>query len=458
METATQFGALKGVVRTSVGYCGGDYPYPSYHDINDHSESIKIEYNPEEISYETLLHTFWKNHCATFPEDRRDTQYLSIIFFHNEEQKKIALKVASQQPKKVYTFIEPFKFWTEAEFYHQKYLLQGKKEFMGIFNISKDEFVFSEVATKMNGYVGGNLDISQVKDFLKDSKKKSEIMKIITNSSNDDNKTSTQVFIDGGIAGMVGVTATFPLDLAKTRLQNTLTTGQKSNLFTVLQNLKKTDGVKSWYRGFSINFGMITFEKAIKLTFNDWFRSALTNKQTGELSVFSQVLAGGSAGFFQSCVTTPMELLKIKMQIGEKHVLQNFIKNEGFLALYRGWGATLIRDIPFSCFYFPIYANLKELQPFGGGSWWNLSSGLLSGGFSGWLVTPMDVIKTRLQANKGDMTWISCARDIYKNEGITTFFKGSVPRMICTGSLFAVAQVMYELKFGDKIINKFTTN
>ena len=142
--------------------------------------------------------------------------------------------------------------------------------------------------------------------------------------------------IDGGIAGMVGVTATFPLDLAKTRLQNEHSIG-KNNLFSVLNNLKKTDGIRSWYRGFSINFGMITFEKAIKLTFNDWFRASLTNKTTGELSVFSQVIAGGSAGFFQSCVTTPMELLKIKMQVGEKNVLSSLIKNEGFLSLYKGW-------------------------------------------------------------------------------------------------------------------------
>ena len=106
--------------------------------------------------------------------------------------------------------------------------------------------------------------------------------------------------------------------------------------------------------------------------------------------------------------------------------------------------------------YFPIYANLKKLEPFGGGSWWNLTSGLLSGGFSGWLITPMDVIKTRMQAAHGEIKWMNCAKDIYKNEGLKSFFKGSIPRMICVGSLFAVAQVMYELKIGDKLINKFT--
>jgi solute carrier family 25 (mitochondrial glutamate transporter), member 18/22 len=260
--------------------------------------------------------------------------------------------------------------------------------------------------------------------------------------------------IDGAIAGMVGVTTTFPLDLAKTRLQNQnkLVGNQQiyKNLFQVLGGIYQKEGVRSWYKGFSVNFGMISFEKAIKLSFNDWFRSFLTSKE-GVLSVPSQVVAGGLAGFFQSVVTTPMELLKIRMQVGEKNVISNIMKN-GFVSFYRGWSATLLRDIPFSCCYFPIYSTLKDVQPFGGGPWWNFTSGLLSGASAGLMVTPCDVIKTRLQASTGEQVgWLKCATKIAQEEGLGAFFKGGVPRMIAIGSIFAVAQVMYELKVGDKL-------
>jgi hypothetical protein len=192
------------------------------------------------------------------------------------------------------------------------------------------------------------------------------------------------------------VTATFPLDLAKTRLQSSKNNEYK-NLFQVLSQIKKTDGIGAWYRGYSINFGMIAFEKAIKLTFNDLFRFLLT--KDGHISIPAQILAGGSAGFFQSVITTPMELLKIRFQVGEKNVISNVMKEGGIKAFYRGWISTLIRDIPFSCFYFPIYAGLKGVSPFGGGAWWNFMSGLLSGGFAGFLVTPFDVIKVNFLLN-----------------------------------------------------------
>jgi solute carrier family 25 glutamate transporter 18/22 len=277
-----------------------------------------------------------------------------------------------------------------------------------------------------------------------------------------DKKAMASKVIDGALAGMVGVTATFPLDLSKTRLQNQGKAGgpvMYKNLFHVLDVLRKSEGIGAWYKGFGVNFGMISFEKAIKLTFNDFFRAVLTDRQTGVIHVPQQILAGGLAGFFQSSVTTPMELLKIRMQVGEKNVIRNVMASGGFKSFYKGWGATLARDIPFSCFYFPIYAELKKKEPLGGGAWWNFSCGLLSGAGAGWIVTPLDVIKTRVQAGSAGTektTWLGTTTKIMSQEGPTAFYKGSIPRMVCIGSLFAVAQAMYELEVGKKVVNKFT--
>jgi len=135
------------------------------------------------------------------------------------------------------------------------------------------------------------------------------------------------------------------------------------------------------------------------------------------------------------------------------------MKSGGIKAFYRGWISTLIRDIPFSCVYFPLYANLKELNPLGGGSWWNFTCGLLSGSLAGLSVTPMDVIKTRLQSSnakgKEKIGFLQCTKNTYNEEGFKAFFKGGIPRMICIGAIFAVAQLVYEIQVGNKLLTKF---
>lgn len=59
------YGATKGVIRTRVGYCGGTKTIPTYRNIGDYTESIEVDYDPNEIKYETLLNIFWSNHDPT---------------------------------------------------------------------------------------------------------------------------------------------------------------------------------------------------------------------------------------------------------------------------------------------------------------------------------------------------------------------------------------------------------
>jgi peptide-methionine (S)-S-oxide reductase len=89
-------------------------------------------------------------------------QYRSIIFFHNEEQKRLALETKARLEekvrKRVYTEIEPAAEFYQAEDYHQKYYLRNSRELMEIFKeiyTSDDDFVASTAAALMNGYVGG---------------------------------------------------------------------------------------------------------------------------------------------------------------------------------------------------------------------------------------------------------------------------------------------------------------
>ena len=76
------------MVRTRVGYAGGQKKDPTYRAIGDHTEAIEIEYDPTKITYGQLLHVFWNNHNAC--RQPWSTQYKSAIFYHDAAQKKLA--------------------------------------------------------------------------------------------------------------------------------------------------------------------------------------------------------------------------------------------------------------------------------------------------------------------------------------------------------------------------------
>ena len=78
------------MVRTRVGYAGGTKKNPTYHDLGDHSETVQMDYDPTVISYTKLLDVFWDSHDPSLPSDSK--QYMSIIFYHNDKQKELAIE------------------------------------------------------------------------------------------------------------------------------------------------------------------------------------------------------------------------------------------------------------------------------------------------------------------------------------------------------------------------------
>jgi len=116
------FSKLPGVIQTTAGYSGGQKIEPSYYDLDDHTESVEIVFDPNKISYAELLKHFWQEHDPTV---KHKTQYKSIILYHNNEQKKLAeanLKEEEQKlGQKIATEIRPAQTFYRAEDYHQKY-------------------------------------------------------------------------------------------------------------------------------------------------------------------------------------------------------------------------------------------------------------------------------------------------------------------------------------------------
>ncbi|MBN1191923.1 MAG: peptide-methionine (S)-S-oxide reductase [Dehalococcoidales bacterium] len=151
---------MDGVIRTRVGYAGGTTDSPAYYNIGDHSETVQIDYDPAKISYTELLDIFWDSHSPVFQSWSR--QYQSIIFCHDEEQKKQASASLQREEaatgQKIYTEVVPLTNFYAAEDYHQKYYLQQEsaifKEFKAIYpEISR--LTGSTAAARVNGYLGG---------------------------------------------------------------------------------------------------------------------------------------------------------------------------------------------------------------------------------------------------------------------------------------------------------------
>jgi peptide-methionine (S)-S-oxide reductase len=161
------------VVRTRVGYAGGDKEDPTYYSLGNHSETIQIDYDPSQISYAELLDLFWASHSPTSRPFSK--QYASIIFYHDEQQKRLAEESLDRETIRrgvpIYTEIRPLTRFYLAEDYHQKYRLRQDRvllaEFQRIYPDPAD-LVASTAAARVNGYLGGNGSPDQLQAEIDD--------------------------------------------------------------------------------------------------------------------------------------------------------------------------------------------------------------------------------------------------------------------------------------------------
>ncbi|XP_064431316.1 electrogenic aspartate/glutamate antiporter SLC25A13, mitochondrial isoform X3 [Mirounga angustirostris] len=268
----------------------------------------------------------------------------------------------------------------------------------------------------------------------------------------------------GSIAGAVGATAVYPIDLVKTRMQNQRSTGSfvgelmYKNSFDCFKKVLRYEGFFGLYRGLLPQLLGVAPEKAIKLTVNDFVRDKFMSKD-GSVPLAAEILAGGCAGGSQVIFTNPLEIVKIRLQVageittGPRVSALSVVRDLGFFGIYKGAKACFLRDIPFSAIYFPCYAHVKASFASEGGQ---VSPGslLLAGAIAGMpaasLVTPADVIKTRLQvaARAGQTTYsgvMDCFRKILREEGPKALWKGAGARVFRSSPQFGVTLLTYEL-------------
>uniref|UniRef100_A0A4W5JWA8 Solute carrier family 25 member 12 n=1 Tax=Hucho hucho TaxID=62062 RepID=A0A4W5JWA8_9TELE len=268
----------------------------------------------------------------------------------------------------------------------------------------------------------------------------------------------------GALAGATGATAVYPIDLVKTRMQNQRSTSSfvgelmYKNSFDCAKKVLRYEGFFGFYRGLVPQLIGVAPEKAIKLTMNDFVRDKFTTEDN-TIPLFAEVLAGATAGGSQVIFTNPLEIVKIRLQVaGEITTARRVgaltvVRDLGLFGLYKGAKACFLRDIPFSAIYFPVYAHTKaEFADEQGriGPLQLLTAGAIAGIPAASLVTPADVIKTRLQvaARAGQTTYngvIDCFRKIIAEEGFRALWKGAGARVCRSSPQFGVTLVTYEL-------------
>uniref|UniRef100_A0A8C7HJ78 Solute carrier family 25 member 12 n=1 Tax=Oncorhynchus kisutch TaxID=8019 RepID=A0A8C7HJ78_ONCKI len=248
----------------------------------------------------------------------------------------------------------------------------------------------------------------------------------------------------GALAGATGATAVYPIDLVKTRMQNQRST---SSFVGELMYKNSFDCAKK-----------VLVNAFLLCNMNDFVRDKFTTEDN-TIPLFAEVLAGATAGGSQVIFTNPLEIVKIRLQVaGEITTARRVgaltvVRDLGLFGLYKGAKACFLRDIPFSAIYFPVYAHTKaEFADEQGriGPLQLLTAGAIAGIPAASLVTPADVIKTRLQvaARAGQTTYngvIDCFRKIIAEEGFRALWKGAGARVCRSSPQFGVTLVTYEL-------------
>lgn len=146
------FRTVPGVIATEVGYTGGNTDAPTYEqvctDTTGHAEAVRIEFDPEIVSYRDLLLRFFAIHDATQVNRQGPdvgSQYRSAIFYHTDDQEREARKtieaVERERGAKLATELVPAGVWNKAEEYHQQYVLKNGGGTCALWGLEHEVFV-----------------------------------------------------------------------------------------------------------------------------------------------------------------------------------------------------------------------------------------------------------------------------------------------------------------------------
>ncbi|KAG2729090.1 hypothetical protein I3843_01G229700 [Carya illinoinensis] len=284
-------------------------------------------------------------------------------------------------------------------------------------------------------------------------------------------------FVAGGFGGIAGIVSGFPLDTLRIRQQQS----NAGSAFSILRNVMATEGPAALYRGMGAPLASVTLQNAmvfqIYAVLSRAFDSSLSAKDPP--SYKGVALGGFFTGALQSLLLTPVELVKIRLQLqnnvyaklhqadsheGPMSVIKSIFKTEGLRGMYRGLTITVMRDAPAHCLYFWTYEYMREQLHPGcrKSSQESLQTMMVAGGLAGvasWVCCyPLDVVKTRLQAQSQSSLpkytgIVDCFRKSVKEEGHRVLWRGlgtAVARaFMVNGAVFSAYEISLRCLFNS---------
>ncbi|KAK1303374.1 Mitochondrial arginine transporter BAC2 [Acorus calamus] len=279
-------------------------------------------------------------------------------------------------------------------------------------------------------------------------------------------------FVAGGLGGMAGVVSGYPLDTLRILIQQPH--HHPVSAFHLLRRIVASEGPFALYRGMGAPLASVTFQNAVVFQVYALLSRALDSGSRNDPPSYKSVaLAGVGTGALQSMMLSPVELVKIRLQLqmkdhrhhqtsreGPVSMARSILRREGLRGMYRGLSITMLRDAPAHGVYFLTYEYGRE--KFHPGCRKNgqesLGTMLVAGGMAGvasWVCCyPFDVIKSRLQAQtkprQGDPPPVyggimDCFRKSVREEGYGVLWRGlgtAVTRaFLVNGAIFSA----YEL-------------
>jgi solute carrier family 25 carnitine/acylcarnitine transporter 20/29 len=245
-------------------------------------------------------------------------------------------------------------------------------------------------------------------------------------------------FVCGAVSGTTAVVVGHPLDTIKTKLQaQSSRFGARPSTLSVARAVLAAEGLRGLYRGIVPPLLSTGFLRSVQFSVYAQCVALFSKAHPGASMPYEyHFLSGALAGAARAVFESPMELVKVRRQTGVATSVPQMIREEGILGLRHGLGFTMLRNCCLLGSFFVIIHGTKDarkdLPP--------LVNGFVTGGIAAtvawWLVFPLDVLKSQVQAHQYTSTspWtkppsmLAHARHLYATQGIRAFFRGVVPQ------------------------------
>jgi len=284
--------------------------------------------------------------------------------------------------------------------------------------------------------------------------------------------TGVKTVIKGFLTGGTQAAITYPTEFVKTQLQLQSKTNPEFN--GIIDCFKKTiskHGIGGCYVGAPVRIIGAGFQQMFRWGAYTNLAGLARDPNTGKLSPLMTTFCGLGAGITEAvCAVTPVETLKTRVTDDQRRGTGNYrgtgdalvkiFKNEGPLGLYRGAFPTILKQGTNQAVRMPLQVQIMQVITFGDNSknqspLYNGGAGFLAGCGSVILTQPQDCVKSRMQGEAAKELYsgtVDCAIKMFRNEGPTAFFAGSVPRMVQVGMTSGLSFALFPVI--SKLLNK----